>query len=500
MHSSRRRQIHRLQAIKVLRSLGQGALLVNFALYLDALGWQAGQIGVLFSAGGFVTAALSIPIGVASDRVGRKAFVFANEAVIVAAAVAAMLSSDPIIVAAASLLGAFGRGQVGMIGPAGPAEQAWMAELTTPAERGRIYSANSALGFVGTGIGALAAGLMPLWSDLFPGTLAYRPFFALVVVTGVVNMVLIAKTRTLDELRREAGAGIQIGAGGEAGQLGEKGFRGGEEGVRTGEDGARAGEEGAQASDDGVGAGNVGAHTGPAFVAELSLEEEARIRRQENIILLKLCGINAINGLAIGLTSPLLAYWFFLKFGTGPGALGPVFAITFFATGAASIITGVVAERIGLVRSIVAVRLLAVVLLILMPIVPYFWVAALIHVVRSALNRGTQGTRQALTVSLVRDERRGFASSMNGISNRVPNALGPLLAGFMLDAGYLALPFLVGAVMQFVYGILFGRAFQAYDPTARPDRSAPNKPMQGKASDEVSAASETRKTAKAAMR
>ena len=46
-----RTDIARLQASKVLRSLGQGALLVTFALYLDELGWSATAIGGLLSLG-----------------------------------------------------------------------------------------------------------------------------------------------------------------------------------------------------------------------------------------------------------------------------------------------------------------------------------------------------------------------------------------------------------------------------------------------------------------
>lgn len=426
---ARRQDIVRLQIVRTLRSLGQGALLVTFALYLNDLGWSAGSIGLLLSVGGLVTAALSLPVGIASDRIGRKNFVIINEAVVVFAALLATLSSHTAIVAISSLLGAFGRGQVGMVGPALPAEQAWMAELTHPSERGRVYSNNAALGFLGMGIGSILAGMMPLWRGVFPGPLSYRPFFALVVVAGVINLMLLAGTRSgmaqtpelksSDEPKSEDTSGQQI-----------------------------------------------------LSQTQTTSSDEAAIRRRENGLILRLGAINAMNGLAIGLTAPLLSYWFFMKFGAGPQSLGPVFAVTYFATGVASVTTGRVAERIGLVRSVVSVRLMAVVLLLLLPVVPYFWLASLIHVIRSALNRGTAGTRQALTVSLVRDERRGFASSINAISMSLPNALGPLVAGLMLDAGHLTLPFLVAAAMQFGYGILFGQMFQSYDPTAKRSNTA----------------------------
>lgn len=417
----RRAGIRRLQAVKALRSLGQGALFVTFAIYLDHLGWPAASIGLLLSAGGFVNAALSLPVGMISDRIGRKKFVLANEAVIALAALAAGLSSHPAIVAAASLLGAFGRGQVGMVGPAGPAEQAWIAELVRPEERSKVYSDHAALGFVGMAAGSLLAGLVPVLSRGFPGAMAYRPLFFLVLGTALVNLALLAGVpEPGGERRRTAGA--------------------------------------------------------PAFSSSeerwLSPGEEARLAREENLRILKLGAINALNGLGVGLTAPLLSYWFYVKFGVGPEALGPVFAVTYLATGAASAVSGRIAERIGLVRSVVSVRMLAVLFLVLLPVVPWFWLASLIHVARSALNRGTIGARQALIVSLVRDRRRGFASAINSISASFPNALGPLIAGYMLDAGLLTLPFLAAALMQFLYGALFGRVFAGVEPgKAEPLRS-----------------------------
>jgi len=420
----RRAAVRRLQIVKTLRSLGQGALFVTFAIYLDQLGWQAKSIGLLLSVGGFLNAALSLPLGVISDRVGRKAFVVGNEAVIVSAALAAAVSSHPVVVAAASLLGAFGRGQVGMVGPAGPVEQAWIAELIDPAERSRVYSDNAALGFVGMAAGSVVAGFVPLWSPWLPGALAYRPLFLLVFITGLINIALLARTP-------------------------EKGVRA-RSGADSGEPAAPAGEPRGAAAKT------------PA--ARLTPQEEARVVREENLRILKLGAINSLNGFGIGLTAPLLSYWFYVKFGAGPEALGPVFAVTYLATGAAAAASGRIAERVGLVRSVVSVRLLAVLFLLWLPLVPSFWLASAIHVARSALNRGTIGTRQALTVSIVRDQRRGFASAINSISSSFPNALGPLIAGYMLDAGHLTLPFLVAAAMQFLYGVLFGRVFAGVEP------------------------------------
>lgn len=404
--------IARLQASKVLRSLGQGALLVTFALYLDELGWSAAAIGSLLSLGALMQAVLSLPVGVWSDRIGRKGFVVGYEVGIVIAAVLALAFEHPAAIVVASVLGAFGRGQVGMVGPAAPAEQAWIAELVPPPLRGQVYSNNAALGFIGTGIGSLLAGLVPLWAVALPGATAYRPLFLLPLVTGIANIILLLKTKATQPHPRPKKVKVKA--------------------------------------------------KGLTHKARLS-DKERTIRRQENSRIIKLGAINAMNGMAVSLTGPLLSYWFSMKFGVGPGEIGPVFAVTFFATAFASVLTGRATRRVGIVRSVVAVRMAAVVVLLIFPFVPSFWMASVLHVLRSALNRGTQGARQALTVALVRDERRGFASSINSLSMGLPNSAGPMMAGYLLNAGYFSLPFYIAAGMQFIYGILFGRMFQAYD-------------------------------------
>lgn len=404
--------IARLQASKVLRSLGQGALLVTFALYLSELGWSAAAIGGLLSLGALYQATFSLPVGLLSDRIGRKPFVIGYEVGIVLAAALALLSEHPVAITIASVLGAFGRGQVGMVGPAAPAEQAWLAELVPSPLRGQVYSYNAALGFAGTGVGSLLAGLVPLWAAALPGAAAYRPLFLLPLITGIANIVLLAGAKAQEPKSRAHGVTAQ-----------PQQCRG---------------------------------------MVHDSATERA-IRREENVRILKLGAINAMNSMAVSLTSPLLSYWFATKFGVGPGEIGPVFALTFFATGFASVLTGRATRRIGIVRSVVAARLAAVLVLLVFPFVPYFWLAAALHVLRSALNRGTQGARQALSVALVRDERRGFASSINSLSMGLPNSSGPAVAGALLNAGYFSLPFYIAATAQFLYGILFGRMFQKYD-------------------------------------
>jgi MFS family permease len=75
------RRIRLLMAARSLRSLAQGALVVDFALYLRTLGWPAARIGAVMAASLLVGVVLTLVLGPISDRIGRKPFLLVYEAV-----------------------------------------------------------------------------------------------------------------------------------------------------------------------------------------------------------------------------------------------------------------------------------------------------------------------------------------------------------------------------------------------------------------------------------
>lgn len=405
----------RLIIARALRSLGQGMMVVNFALYLRALGWHAAAIGILLTASGLAGAGLSLLVGWTSDRYGRKAFILTYEALTVSAGLVAMLTPNAILLSAASILASFGRGQGGGAGPFGPAEQAWLAKEVPAIERGNLFSLNAAVGFVGMGLGAFLAGSVTLLGHWFTGASAFRPLFLLVILASATNLIMLSPLKDTHERR---------------GQILE--------------------------------------------LPEAERHEEARVTHQENRSMLKLSVTNALNGLAVGLTGPLIAYWFAVRYGASPAAIGSLMAISFVATGFSNLATGRVSARFGVVRSIVCIRVLGVVMLVLMPLMGTFFWASAFYFIRSLFNRGSVGARQAVSVSLTRDSRRGLASSLNNASMRFPASIGPTIAGYLMDEGNLSLPFFIGAGLQLGYALLYGRLFGHLDHELSSHEAAPS--------------------------
>jgi MFS family permease len=186
-------------------------------------------------------------------------------------------------------------------------------------------------------------------------------------------------------------------------------------------------------------------------------------RRRENGFLRRLVSLNLFNGIAIGLTSPLMAYWFARRFHVGPAAIGPVLAATFAVTGIAALVVGRMTRQVGVVRAVVVSRSGGLLLLLLLPLAPTYWLAGLLYILRSAFNRGTAGARQALVVGAVDDQRRGFAISLNALSMQLPQSVGPAVAGALIGAGWFATPFYLAAALQGIYLWCYGRMFGKWE-------------------------------------
>jgi MFS family permease len=390
----------RLMVARAARSLGQGALVAAFALYLQALGWSASAIGATLSGALLAGAILTLLVGPLSDRAGRRRFLLWYEAAQAVAALVALATAWPPALVVAAVVGGFGRGANGSAGPFAPLEQAWLAQVLPVPQRGAAFGANAAIGFSGMALGALLAGGVALFQGALGAALGYRPIFALSLAGSLGAFALIAGARETTRARPN-------------GQP-----------------------------------------------AEIVHEDPAH--RQENRMLVRLVVANTLNGLGIGMIAPLIAYWFALRFQHGPGSIGPALAGSFVLAALGSVVAARLVNRHGLSGPVVIMRATGLALLVTIPLVPAFVPAAALYALRAGFNQGTAGVRQALVVGLTRDSRRGLAASLHNVSIQIPRAFGPLVAGVMLHAGMLTTPFLLAALFQAAYLVLYVRFFRGY--------------------------------------
>lgn len=389
-------------------------MVVSFTLYLHALGYNGTAIGAVLMSGLIFGAVLTLIVGPLSDRRGRRGLLLIYESANVLCALGALLMRSELVLIAAATIAGFGRGANGAAGPFSPVEQAWLARAVSGAMRRRAFALNATCGFVGMAAGAALAATPALLEHMLRRPLAgelqtYRLLFLIPLAGSLLALTLLALARESERRPIPAQPGT----------------------------------------------------------SQLEPLHERRILREENRQLRRLAAVNALNGLAIGTIGPLIAYWFATRFAQGPGLIGPALAGGFLLAALGSLFGGWLSMRLGAVRSVLWMRLCGLVLLVLIPFAPGFAQAATLYAVRSAFNRGTQGARQSVAVELTRVERRGLAASVQSLSLQIPRAFGPVIGGWMIHAGKLALPFLLAAALQAVQLVLYQRFFGRLDYAPR---------------------------------
>ncbi len=185
------RDVRVLMAARAARSLGQGAMVAAFALYLHALGFNASAIGAVLAAGAFFGAILTAIVGPLSDRRGRRGLLLVYEATTALAAAAALTIPDMHVLVVAAVVGGFGRGANGAAGPFAPVEQAWLARVLPRRDRGAVFSLNSALGFGGMALGAVLAAGAHLALHGTSLAVADRMLFVLPLAGAVTSFFLV---------------------------------------------------------------------------------------------------------------------------------------------------------------------------------------------------------------------------------------------------------------------------------------------------------------------
>jgi MFS family permease len=185
---------------------------------------------------------------------------------------------------------------------------------------------------------------------------------------------------------------------------------------------------------------------------ELEAEPRPPLHRSRGIVY-RLAGLFALDSLGGGfVVQAFIAYWFSRKFGTSAATLGFVF----FGVGilqALSFQAAVrLAERFGLLRTMVFTHLPSNLLLAAVPLAPNQGTAIALLLARFALSQMDVPTRQAYVVGVVDPSERTAAAAYTNTARYATRPIGPLLAAPLTQIA-LGIPFVVGGAIKCVYDL-----------------------------------------------
>ena len=211
----------------------------------------------------------------------------------------------------------------------------------------------------------------------------------------------------------------------------------------------------------GAGALCLSARTEPPVLGqtEASLSAESRPK------VFSFAALSSLDSLGGGfLSTALIGYWFFQRFGLNEAVIAPLFFAARCANGLSHLGAAWLAKRIGLVKTMVFTHLPSSLVLMTVPIAPNFAVAAALFLLRETFVEMDLPTRQSYLMSIVPAyDRTAAAALTNGVRVSAWTA-GSLLAGpLMVLAGFSA-PLIAGAGLKIIYDLALYRKFRGIRP------------------------------------
>jgi MFS family permease len=168
-----------------------------------------------------------------------------------------------------------------------------------------------------------------------------------------------------------------------------------------------------------------------------------------------LAALFSLDAFAGGLiVQSMLALWLFERFDLAPASAGLIFFWTGVLSAFSYLVAVRIADRFGLLNTMVFTHIPSSVLLILVPLAPNLATAIALLLARSALSQMDVPTRSAFVMSVVTPAERAAAASVTAVPRSLAAAVSPMLAGWLLAGSSFGWPLVFAGVLKIVYDLM----------------------------------------------
>jgi len=187
--------------------------------------------------------------------------------------------------------------------------------------------------------------------------------------------------------------------------------------------------------------------------------------RESRRIVYTLSALFSLDSLGGGfVVQSLLALWLFQRFDLSVAAAGTIFVWTGVLSAFSYLVASRLAQRIGLVNTMVYTHLPSNVLLLLVPFMPTLPLALALLFARSALSQMDVPTRNSYVMAVVPPPERAAAASVTTVPRSLASAASPLLSGYLLGISMFGWPLVIAGLLKGTYDLLLLRMFARVKP------------------------------------
>jgi MFS family permease len=384
-----------LLAARTLRTFAYGFLSVILAIYLKLIGFNDLYIGIILSATLINSVIFTLIASFYADRLGRRKVLIVYSALMSVSGIVFFVTNNYV----ALIISAF----IGTINVTGnetgaflSIEQAMLPQtINDPQKRNTIYAIYNMAGTFAMSGGVLLSGLPHVFAQQYGWNQieSIKPLFGLysIIGLGVLGIYFLISSRV--ELSRNNNN------------------------------------------------------------APIPLKQTLSPKSKE--IVGKLSGLFAIDSFAGGFViQSIVSFWFFTKFGVELTTLSLIFSIAGVLTAFSFLVAAKLADKVGLINTMVFTHIPSNILLILVAFAPTLPLAIAFYLARMALSQMDVPTRQSYIVAVVEENERTAAAGITNISRNIAQSVSPSLAGYILQSlSILSAPFVLGGLLKIVYDI-----------------------------------------------
>ena len=202
-----------------------------------------------------------------------------------------------------------------------------------------------------------------------------------------------------------------------------------------------------------------------AAEVENPAEEALPLSPETRRNVLRLSLLFSVDSLGSGfVTQSLVSYWFFDRFGLGMDAIGTIFAASSLLAAVSFMLAARVSERIGLINTMVYSHLPANLMTMSIPYMPNLATSSAVYVGRSLLSQMDVPTRQSYTMAIVKPEERSRVAGLINLPRSLTSALGPSIAGAIMQFVGPSIPFLIAGGLKAAYDLALYFMFRNVKP------------------------------------
>jgi len=400
-----------LFATRVVRLFAYGFLSVVLVLYLIKMGLSEVQVGLLLTLTLVGDAAVSLWITTTADRLGRRRMLLLGAGLMFLAGVAFVLTGDFLLLTLAAIIGVISPSGY-EVGPFLSIEQAALSQIISDKQRTRVFAWYNLVGSFATALGTLCGGALAQALEGL-GNTPLASYRAVVIGYAALGLVLGLFFSRLSPA-------VEVGA------------------IRERQ---------------------------PRRGSTTALTHRFGLHRSRGVVL-RLSALFALDAFGGGLViQSIVAYWFHIRFGASPALLGGIFFGANILAGISALAAAKIADRIGLINTMVFTHIPSNLLLMLVPLMPSLPLAITVLLLRFSISQMDVPTRQSYTMAVVSPDERSAAAGVTGIARSIGASLSPSLAGALLGAPLLlSAPFLLAGGLKLVYDLTLYRAFRSIRP------------------------------------